>query len=87
MSRPTARGSFRDLAPVVLLRDRPELGLRAGDLGAVVHRYGDRAVEVEFVTVSGGTRAVVQLPLDDVRLTRDDDALVGRETRSGLGAT
>jgi hypothetical protein len=48
---------FADLEAVVLLRDHPEYGLRAGDLGAVVHVYGTEGVEVEFVTASGRTQA------------------------------
>jgi hypothetical protein len=38
---------------VVLTRDLPEHGLRAGDVGAVVHVYSNgKAYEVEFVTGS-----------------------------------
>jgi len=40
---------FAQLDPVVLRRDLPEHGLRAGDLGAVVEIYGEQGLEVEFV--------------------------------------
>jgi hypothetical protein len=43
---------------VVLNRDLPAHGLRAGDLGAVVEVYPDSGVEVEFVRASGSTKAL-----------------------------
>ncbi len=53
---------------VVLTRDIADAGLRAGDVGAVVHVYsvGD-AYEVEFVDGDGTTIAVVTLESQDVR--------------------
>ncbi len=51
-----ARPSYRELDTVVLNRDLPEAGLRAGDLGAVVLAYGPAfdpgGVAVEFVTAA-----------------------------------
>jgi hypothetical protein len=42
---------IRELETVVLLHDVPPHRLKSGDVGAVVHRYGDgTAFEVEFVT-------------------------------------
>ena len=52
-------GDFKELDPVVLVRDIPESGLRAGDLGAVVQTYGTAAVEVEFVSARGHTQALL----------------------------
>ena len=69
---------FHELDTVVLLRDVPEAGLRAGDLGAVVHVYDAEALEVEFVTASGRTQALLTLPISDVRRVRDDDLLAVR---------
>ena len=44
---------------IVLTQDIPELGLRAGDVGTVVHVHGDAAgYEVEFMTLTGRTVAV-----------------------------
>ena len=77
---------FRELETVVLLRDQPEMGLRAGDLGAVVQVYGTDAVEVEFVTASGRTQAVITLPVTDLRPVRDDDQLAVRSAPSTRGA-
>jgi len=42
--------NFKELDTVVLDRDLPEKGLRAGDLGAVVHVYPTWGIEVEFVS-------------------------------------
>ncbi len=53
---------------IVLTRDLPELSLRAGDVGAVVHVYPDeKAYEIEFVTGSGQTVAVETLEPKDIR--------------------
>ena len=71
---------FHELDTVVLVRDVPESGLRVGDLGAVVQTYGDEAVEVEFVTASGRTQALLTLPVRDVRAVRDNDLLAVRST-------
>lgn len=70
--------TFRELDTVVLLRDFPDAGLRAGDLGAVVQVYAPDALEVEFVTASGRTLALTTLPATDVREVRDDDLLAVR---------
>jgi hypothetical protein len=43
-------------------------GLEAGDVGTVVHVYGDgKAYEVEFLTLDGRTAAVVTLEAAQVR--------------------
>ena len=64
---------YKELDTVVLRNDLPEQGLRIGDLGAVVHVYGDEAIEVEFVTASGHTQALVTLNVQDVRSVSDGD--------------
>ncbi len=59
---------FKELDSVVLTTDVEEHGLRAGDLGAVVHCCSDRlAFEVEFVTADGNTIAVLTLGSPDIR--------------------
>lgn len=59
---------MQELDVVVLSRDLNELGLREGDIGAMVHRYADGLDnEVEFVTAAGATVAVVALDASDVR--------------------
>ncbi|HTE49680.1 MAG TPA: DUF4926 domain-containing protein [Kofleriaceae bacterium] len=69
---------FKELDPVVLDRDLPEEGLRRGDLGAVVHVHEPDHLEVEFVTASGRTQALVTLEETDVRAVRDDDLVAVR---------
>ncbi len=59
---------IRELDSVVLRRDMPLYGLKAGDVGAVVHVYGrGEGFEVEFVSGEGATVAVVTLRREDVR--------------------
>ena len=69
---------FALLDTVVLNRDLPEHGLRAGDLGAVVELYGSDGVEVEFVRASGQTKALVTLKPTDLRSVADNDILAVR---------
>ncbi|MBA3918698.1 MAG: DUF4926 domain-containing protein [Gemmatimonas sp.] len=78
--------TIRELDTVVLTRDVPEAGLRAGDLGAVVHVHDQDALEVEFVTASGRTQAVQTLSTSDVRAIREDDLLSVRTAPAVRGA-
>jgi len=59
---------------VVLLVPIFEDGLEAGDVGTIVHMYGDgQAYEVEFVALDGRTRAVATVESNQVRpVTRRD---------------
>ncbi|MEI8021185.1 MAG: DUF4926 domain-containing protein [Schlesneria sp.] len=53
---------------VVLNNDHLADGLHAGDVGAVVHVYGEgKAYEVEFVDGDGTTIALLTLESSDVR--------------------
>ena len=54
------------LDTVVLENDLPTHGLKKGDVGAVVEIYEPDGLEVEFVTGSGRTQAVVILKNSDV---------------------
>ncbi len=72
---------YRVLDTVVLDRDLPERGLRKGDLGAVVQVYEPDGLEVEFVTASGRTEALVTLNVGDVRPVGDDDLVSVRPSR------
>jgi hypothetical protein len=74
---------FRQLDTVVLDRDIPERGLRKGDLGAVVELYEPEDLEVEFVTASGRTQALVTLKAGDVREVRDEDLISVRSLTRG----
>ncbi len=68
----------RILDTVVLNKNLPELGLRKGDLGAVVQVYEPDGLEVEFVTASGRTQALVTLNVRDVRPVVDNDLVAVR---------
>ena len=72
--------SFHPLDVVVLNTDLPAQGLKRGDLGAVVDLYGTDAIEVEFVTASGRTKALITLKSSDVREVGDDDLVAVRPT-------
>ena len=66
---------------VVLDRDLAEFGLRRGDLGAVVHVYEPDGLEVEFVTASGQTEALITVKTSDVRPVADGDMVTVRRFR------
>ncbi len=72
---------FRTLDTVVLDKDLPDLGLRKGDLGAVVQVYEPDGLELEFVTASGLTEALVTLDENDVRAVADTDLVSVRPFR------
>jgi hypothetical protein len=74
---------FKQLDTVVLDRDVPESELRKGDLGAVVQIYEPDGLEVEFVTASGRTQALVTLHLSDVRAVMDEDLVSVRPLHRG----
>jgi Domain of unknown function (DUF4926) len=63
---------------VVLASDVSQHGLRAGDIGTVVHIYPNGGLEVEFFTASGKTRAVVTLRESDIRVATDNDVVAVR---------
>ena len=74
---------FKLLDTVVLERDVPEARLRVGDLGAIVELHDADHFEVEFVSASGRTEALISLHSDDVRHVNDRldcrSALAARE--------
>lgn len=57
---------FSVLDTVVLNKDLPNYGLKAGDVGAIVEIYEPDGIEVEFVTGSGETQALLTLNVNDV---------------------
>ncbi len=69
---------FKPLETVVLDRDLPEVGLRKGDLGAVVQLHEPDGLEVEFVSASGRTEALMTLNEGDVRAVGEGDLLAVR---------
>ena len=73
--------NYQELDTVVLDRDLPESGLRKGDLGAIVSLYESGGIEVEFVTASGKTEALVSLKTSDVRPVASTDLVSVRPFR------
>jgi hypothetical protein len=73
--------TFKLLDTVVLTRDLPEHGLRDGDLGAVVGVYEPDGLEVEFVSASGLTEALITLATSDVRGVGAHNLLAVRSLR------
>ncbi|MFP4485156.1 MAG: DUF4926 domain-containing protein [Spirochaetaceae bacterium] len=64
---------------VVLTKDIANTDLRAGDVGTVVHVYGDAtAYEVEFLTLDGHTHAVATIPPRSLRAVRSSDLVHAR---------
>lgn len=70
--------TFKALDTVVLNREIPEHGLCPGDLGVVVEVYPPDGLELEFVTASGRTTALVTLKTTDVRAISDTDLVAVR---------
>jgi len=77
--------SFKKLETVVLKHDLPTHGLCEGDLGAIVELYPPDGLEVEFVTASGKTQAVVTLSELDVRQIGDQDLVAVRSLVKSAG--
>jgi hypothetical protein len=73
---------FKLLDVVVLEKDLPSKGLKRGDLGAVVELYDADGMDVEFVTASGRTEALITLKPTDVRPVANND-LIAVRTFSG----
>jgi hypothetical protein len=72
----------RPLGVVVLDTDLPAQGLKRGDLGAVVDVRSSDVIDVEFVTASGRTQALVTLKSGDIREVTNDDLVTVRPTGS-----
>ena len=65
---------------VVLLKDLSDEGLQASDVGTVVHIHREgEAFEVEFMTLDGGTVAVVTLLSSQIRAVSKRDITHVRE--------
>jgi Domain of unknown function (DUF4926) len=68
---------------VVLTADLPNEGLKAGDVGTVVHIHnGGAAYEVEFMTFAGNTIAVTTVDANALRPVGERDVSHVRELQS-----
>jgi hypothetical protein len=70
------------LDTIVLEKDFPDQGLKRGDIGAIVEIYEPDGLEVEFVTGSGKTQALITLKTTDVRCLTDTDILSVRSLKA-----
>ena len=69
---------------IVLTDDIADPGLKAGDVGAIVHVHRDgQAFEVEFLTLDGHTAAVATVPSSRVRPVTSADITHARDLRAG----
>ena len=67
----------------MLTADLPNEGLKAGDVGTVVHIHkGGSAYEVEFMTFAGKTIAIATVEASDLRLVSERDVSHVRELQS-----
>lgn len=69
---------YKLLDTVALTHDIPSVGLRKGDLGAIVEIHSPDTFEVEFVAASGRTQALITLSSADVRHIGDQDVIAVR---------
>ncbi len=59
---------------IVLTSDIPKDGLKAGDVGTVIHvNQGGKAYEIEFLTLDGATVAVTTVPASQLRPVSHQD--------------
>jgi hypothetical protein len=72
---------YKLLDTIVLLKDLPEHELCSGDLGAVIEVYEPDGIEVEFITASGKTQALVTPKDHDVRPVEDHDLIAVRSVQ------
>jgi len=67
---------------VVLEKNIREHGLEIGDTGTVVELYEPNGLEVEFMTGTGGTKAVLTMTENDVRSLSENDILAVRSVNA-----
>jgi len=71
---------IREHERAILTADLSEHGLKAGDVGIVIHIYSDGgAYEMEFFVLDGHTLDVVTVEADQVRPVSRRDVLHVRE--------
>ncbi|GIL13273.1 MAG: DUF4926 domain-containing protein [Chloroflexota bacterium] len=74
---------MQELERVALTKDLPEHGLKAGDIGMIVHIYNDhKGYEVEFVTLGGELVALVSVYPSQIRPLEQDEIASARRVKS-----
>ena len=75
--------TIREHECVVLTEDLPDTGLKAGDVGTVVHIHaGGAGYEVEFMTLAGETVAVTIVSPAQIRTIARRDIAHVREMQA-----
>ena len=71
---------FKEHDRIVLTSDVPEEGLKAGDVGTVIHIYRrGEAFEVEFLALDGDTAAIATVSRSQVRPVSNQDITHARQ--------
>ena len=71
---------FKEHDRIVLTSDVPQEGLKAGDVGTVIHIYRrGEAFEVEFLALDGDTAAIATVLPSQVRPVSNQDVTHARQ--------
>ena len=74
---------MKELERVALTEDLPAHGLKIGDIGMILHIYGDhKGYEVEFVTLSGELIALVSVYPSQIRQLEQDEIASARRVKT-----
>jgi hypothetical protein len=74
---------MQELERVALTEDLSEHDLKMGDIGMIVHVYGDRkGYEVEFVTLNGDLVALVSVYPSQIRPLESNEIASARAVKS-----
>jgi hypothetical protein len=74
---------MKELERVALTEDFPEHGLKTGDIGMILHIFGDhKGYEVEFVTLSGELIALVSVYPSQIRQLEQDEIASARRVKT-----
>ena len=74
---------LQELDRIVLTEDMSGVGLKAGDVGTIVHAHrGGQAFEVEFLALDGNTAALATVPASRLRPVAATDPIPARALES-----
>ena len=74
---------MQELERIALTEAIPEHNLEVGDIGMIVHVYGERkGYEVEFVTLSGELVALISVYPEQIRQLESNEVASARQVKS-----
>jgi hypothetical protein len=74
---------MQEMERVALTEDMSEHGLKAGDIGMILHIYGNhQGYEVEFVSLNGDLIALVSVYPNQIRQLESDEIASARRVKS-----